>query len=121
MALNKKERTTQEAGTSNQAPQRALRSSHTSTVGKNRGNMPHPLSLTNPEHMTICNALSGKLVVATLYYDEDVLNHLGLLDDICWFFAGGGMGQFLETRDHTYRDLILEVLSTLHVEITSGP
>jgi len=65
--------------------------------------------------------LGSKLVVATRYYDEDVLNHFGLLDDICWLFARGGMGQFLETRDRTYREPPLEFLSTLHVEVMSGP
>ena len=27
----------------------------------------------------------------------------------------------LEIRDHTYQDVTLEFLSTLHVEVTSGP
>ena len=31
------------------------------------------------------------------------------------------MGHFSEIRDHTYRDLTLEFLSTLHVEVTSDP
>jgi len=31
------------------------------------------------------------------------------------------MRQFLETTRHTYRVLALEFLSTLHVEVTSGP
>jgi len=35
--------------------------------------------------------LSSKLLVATQYYDEDVLNRLGLLDDICWLFSKRGM------------------------------
>ena len=46
---------------------------------------------------------------------------MGLLDDIHWLFARGGMGQCLETSEHTYWDLTLEFLSTLHVEVTSGP
>jgi len=36
-------------------------------------------------------------------------------------FAKGGIGQFLEIRDHTYHDLTLAFLSTLHVEVMSGP
>jgi len=88
---------------------------------RNQGNITYPLSLTNPEHIARYNALSSKLVVATRYYDEDVLNRLGLLDDIHWLFAWGGMGQFLESRDHTYWDLTLELLSTLYVEVMSGP
>jgi len=32
----------------------------------------------------------------------------------------GGMGQFIYMKDHIYRDLTLEFLSTLHVEVTSG-
>jgi len=31
------------------------------------------------------------------------------------------MGQFIEMKDHTYGDLTLELLSTLHVEVTQGP
>jgi len=31
------------------------------------------------------------------------------------------MEQFLKTKDHTYRDLTLEFLTTLHVEVMSGP
>jgi len=61
------------------------------------------------------------LVVATRYYDEDLLTGLGSLDDICWLFAYGGIDQFLEVMDYAYRDLILEFLSTLFMEVTSGP
>jgi len=32
--------------------------------------------------------------------------------------CNGGMGQFIEMKDHTYRDLTLEFLSTSHVEVT---
>jgi len=59
---------------------------------RNRGNIPHPLGLTNLEHIARYNALSSKLVIATRHYDGDVLNHLGILDDIRWLFARGGMG-----------------------------
>ena len=33
----------------------------------------------------------------------------------------GGMGHFIEIKEHTYRYLTLEFLSTLHVEVTQGP
>ena len=58
----------------------------------NRSNIPNPLVLTNPEHVARYNAFSSKLVVATCYFDEDLLIGLGLLDAICWLFAHGGMG-----------------------------
>ena len=45
---------------------------------------------------------------------------MGLLEDMRWLFARGGMGQFIEMKDHTYRDLTLEFLSTLRVEVTSA-
>jgi len=45
---------------------------------------------------------------------------MGLLEDIRWLFPRGGMEHFIERKDHTYRDLTLEFLSTLHVEVTSG-
>jgi len=64
--------------TSSQAPEQAPQDSCTSTTTiRSRGNIPHPFGLTNPEHIARYNALSSKLVVATQYYDEDVLNHLG--------------------------------------------
>jgi len=31
------------------------------------------------------------------------------------------MGQFLKIKEHRYRDLTLEFLSTLHIEVTRGP
>ena len=49
------------------------------------------------------------------------MTKLGLLDDIRWLFARGGMSHFLELKKHTYRDLTLEFLSTLHVKVTRGP
>jgi len=38
-----------------------------------------------------------------------------------WLFARGGISHFLELKEHTYRDLTLEFLSTLHVKVTRGP
>jgi len=35
-------------------------------------------------------------------------------------FAEGGMGLFIERKDHTYRDLTLEFFNTLHVDVTNG-
>jgi len=61
------------------------------------------------------------MVVATRCYDEDLLARLGMLDDITWLFTRGGMGHILEIKEHTYQDLTLEFLSTLHVEVTRGP
>ena len=46
---------------------------------------------------------------------------LGLFGDIHWLFARGGMDQFLEIRNHTYRYLTIEFLSALHVQVTSSP
>ena len=87
---------------------------------RNRGNIPNPLGLTHPEHVVRYNVL-GMLVVATHYYDEDSLTRLDLLDDIRWLFAWEGIGQFLDIKDHTYRDLTPEFLSASHKEVTSSP
>ena len=46
---------------------------------------------------------------------------LDLVDDIRWLFATGGVGQFTKMKNHTYRDLTVEFLSTLHVDVTRGP
>jgi len=61
------------------------------------------------------------MVVAIRYYDEELLAHLGMLDDIRWLFAQGGIGHFIEIKEHAYQDLTLEFLSTLHVEVTRWP
>ena len=85
-----------------------------------QGNAPHPLGLVNLSHIEHYNCLSSRSVVATRYYDDELLVQLGLLEDIRWLFGRGGMEHFTERKDHTYRDLTLEFLSTLHVEVTSG-
>jgi len=54
----------------------------------------------------------------TRYYDEDLLARLGMLDDIRWLFARRGMGHFSELKEHAYRDLTMEFLSTLNVKVT---
>jgi len=64
--------------------------------------------------------LSSQSIVAARYYDEDLLVQTGLLEDIRWLFARGGMEHFIERKYHTYRDLTLEFLSTLRVEVMSG-
>jgi len=61
------------------------------------------------------------MVLATRYYDEELLACLGMLDDIMWLFTRGGIGHFTEIKKHTYRELTLKFLSTLHVEVTRGP
>ena len=61
------------------------------------------------------------MIVAIRCYDEELLVRLGLLIDIRWLLARGGMGHFIEIKEHTYRDLTLEFLSTLHVEVIRGP
>jgi len=119
MAPKKKTKTTHEAGTSSQAPPRATRATQTFRASA-QGNAPHPLRLVNPSHIKHFICLSSRSVVATHYYDEELLVQMGLLEDIRWLFARGGMGQFIEMRDHTYHDFTLEFLSTLHVEFTSG-
>jgi len=53
-------------------------------------------------------------------YDGDLLAQLGMLDDIRWLFARGGMSRFLELKEHTYWDLTLEFSSTPHVKVTRG-
>ena len=77
--------------------------------------------MTHPDHVARYNCLNEHVVVATRYYDEDLLARLGMLGDLRWLFTRGGMSHFLELKEHTYRDLTLEFLSTLHVEVTRGP
>ena len=121
MAPNKRPSSTKEVGSSSQAPLGPQRTSRTSTVACARGNVPHPLGLTHPDHVARYNCLNEHMVVANRYYDADLLSRLGILDDICLLFARGGIGHFLEIKEYTYRDLTLEFLSTLHVKVTRGP
>ena len=44
-----------------------------------RGNIPQPLGLTHPDHVARYNYLNDRMVVATRYYDEDLLARLGML------------------------------------------
>ena len=53
------------------------------------------------------NCLNERMAVASQYYDAELLAHLGMLDDSRWLFARGGMGHFIEIKEHTYRDLTL--------------
>ena len=118
MVPTKRQRSTKEVGSSSQAPpqpQRTCRTAHA------RDNIPHPLGLTHPDHVVRYIYLNERIVVATRCYDEDLLARLEMLDDIRWLFARGGMRYFLEIKEHTYRDLTLEFLSTLLVEVTRGP
>jgi len=85
-----------------------------------RGNAPHPLGLVNLSHIERFKCLSSRSIVATRYYDEELVIQMGLLKDIKWLLARGGMGQFIEMKDHTCHDLTLEFLGTLYVEVTSG-
>jgi len=52
--------------------------------------------------------LNEHIVVATRYYDKELLARFGMLDDIRWLFPQVGMGHFVEIKDHIYRDLTLE-------------
>jgi len=76
--------------------------------------------LTLSNHVARYNCLKELMVVAIRYDDEDLLAQLGILVSRPWF-TRGGMGHLLEIKEHTYRNLILEFLSTLHVEVTRGP
>ena len=67
------------------------------------GNIPHPLDLTNLDHVARYNCLNERMVVATQYYDEELLACLGMLDDIRWFIARGGMGHLIEIKEHNTR------------------
>ena len=64
--------------------------------------------------------LNERMVVVIRCYDEELLGDLGLLNDIPWLYAGG-MKYFIEVKEYTYRDLTLEFMKTLHVEVTRGP
>lgn len=43
------------------------------------------------------------------------------MDDIKWLFARGGMDHFIKMKDHMYKDLTIEFLSALDIEVTWGP
>ena len=99
MAPTKRQRSTKEVGSSSQAPPQPQKTSWSAHA---KGNIPHPLGLTHPDHVVRYTCLNERMVVATRYYDEDSLARLGMLDDIRWLFARGGMGYFLEIKEHTF-------------------
>jgi len=94
MAPNKRQMSTKEVGSSSQAPPPPQQTTWTSTTMHARGNIPHPVGLTHPDHFARYNCLNERVVAATRYYDEDMLARLGILDDIRWLFARGGMALF---------------------------
>jgi len=118
MTPTKRQRTTKEVRSLSQAPPQPQRTSETVCV---RGNISHPLGLAHPVHITRYNCLNECIVIETRYYDEELLARFRMLDDIRWLFARGGMGHFLEIKEHTYQGLTLGFLSTLHVVVTRGP
>ena len=82
MAPKKKLRSTQGDDASSQVPQRTTRTSWTSTTVRTQGNSAHPVGLIYPNHVVCYTCLSSRLVIATRFYDEDLLAQLGSLDDI---------------------------------------
>ena len=79
MALAKRQRSTKEVGSSSEAP---LQPQSTSQTACARGNIPHPLGLTHPHRIARYNCLTEHKVVATRYYDEELLAWLGMLGDV---------------------------------------
>jgi len=71
-----------EVGSSSQEPTWSQRPSRTSTNACAQGNIPHPIGLTNPDHVTRYNCLNERMVVANRYCDEELLARLGMLDEI---------------------------------------
>jgi len=82
MTPKKKPKRAQGVGTSEKTPQRATRTSWTSNNARNRGNSPHPLGLTNPDHITRYNDLSSRVLTAVRYFNAGLLSQLGLMNDI---------------------------------------
>jgi len=82
MAPTKRQRSSKEVGSSSQAPPQPQRISETSTNAHARGNIPHPPGLTNHNHVARYNCLNERMVVATRYYDDELLACLGMFDDI---------------------------------------
>jgi len=121
MTPTKGQRSIKEVGSSSQAPSRPQRTTWASTNARAQGNIPHPLSLTNRDHVARYNCLNERMVVVIWYYDEELLARLGMLDDIRWLFARDSVGHYIEIKEHTYRNLTLEFLGTLHIEVTRGP
>jgi len=118
MAPTRRQKSTKDVGPSSQAPPQPRRVSWTTRA---RGNILHPLDWTHPNDFARCHCLNERTVVAIRYYDEELLARLGMLDDIRWLIARGAMGHLLEIKEHTYRDLALEFLNTLHAKVTRGP
>ena len=89
MAPTKRQRSIKEVRTPSQAPLGPQRTPRTFTNARAQGNVPHSFSLTNLEHIAGYTYLNEGIVMATNYYDKDLLGRFGLLDDIRWLFALG--------------------------------
>jgi len=76
---------------------------------------------TNANHVARYNGLGSSLVVDTCYFNKNLLTCFGLMDDIHWLFAQESLDQFCTTRDDTYLDLMLNILSTLDLKGRHGP
>ncbi|KAK4424054.1 hypothetical protein Salat_1598800 [Sesamum alatum] len=72
-----------------------------------------------------CNRYEGlrsRTITNTPYIDNEVLDVLGISDDVEYLFARLGWHDFMFTRWPTYPRLVREFLSSLRVEgILSGP
>ena len=97
------------------------RTSWTSTSKRTQGNTPLPLGLTHFGDIACYTCLISALVVATYFYDKDLLAQLGLLDDIRWLFTLVGRVNLLKWKTIHIGTSPLKFLSTLHVEVTRGP
>jgi len=73
---------TKEVGSSSQAPSQQQRTSRTPTNARARGNISQPLGLIYRDHVARYNYLNERMVVATRYYDEELLAWLGMLGDV---------------------------------------
>jgi len=87
MAPNKSQWSIKELGSSSQVPTRPQRISQTSANARDQGNIPHCLSLMHLDHVARFTCLNERMVVATRYYEEELLAQLRMLDDIRWLFA----------------------------------
>ena len=64
----------------------------------------------------IWDALEGREIVSTKFFDVPTLQALGLYDCTLRLLVEGGLGGFIDHSAPTFRNLVLEFLSTFHLD-----
>lgn len=92
----------------------------TSSRGNSSTSNPYGIEFKDREQRDRYNVLVKRKIVNTKYLDDQVLETLGLADDITWMLDNVGWSTFAHTRYPTLIGPTLEFLSSLNADILQG-